>query len=100
MENYYEQINDLSQNLLILARTEKKIDKKSFEKFYSILERIENDVRGEEYISRKMVGLIFFIYCSLSNEVTTTNYKDELFRAVGRLEDILDRIFWESPFKE
>jgi len=24
----------------------------------------------------------------------------ELFRAVGKLEDILDKIFWDSPFKE
>ncbi len=28
------------------------------------------------------------------------DYKDELFRAVGKLEGILDEIFWDSPFKE
>lgn len=100
MDRYYAQINELVQDLLIPARTQKIIDKEAFERFYNILERIENEVRGKDSIPRKIVGLIFFIYCSLSDEVVTNDYKDELFRAVGKLEGILDKIFWDSPFKE
>lgn len=100
MDIYYDQINQLVQDLLIPARMEKTINKETFENFYEILVKIENGVQGKENISRKIVGLLFFIYCSLSDEVVTNDYKDELFRAVGKLEDILDRIFWDSPFKE
>lgn len=100
MDNYYDQINELVQDLLIPARMEKIINKKAFEDFYEILIKIEKEVQGKENISRKIVGLLFFIYCSLSDNVVTNDYKDELFRAVGELEDILDRIFWDSPFKE
>lgn len=100
MDSYYEQINELVQDLLIPARMDKSIDKEVFEKFCEILNNIENEVRGKENIPRRIVGLLFFIYCSLSDEVVSNNYKDELFIAVGKLEDILDRIFWNSPFKE
>lgn len=100
MDSYYEQINELVQDLLIPARMEKSIDKETFKKFCEILNNIENEVRGKENIPRKIVGLLFFIYCSLSDEVVSNNYKDELFKAVGKLEGILDRIFWNSPFKE
>ena len=49
---------------------------------------------------RKIAGLLFFIYRSLSEETQYCNYNDELFLAVAKLEDILDRIFWESPLKK
>lgn len=100
MDIYYEQINELVQDLLIPARMEKTIDKEIFERYCKILDDIENEFRGKENIPRKIVGLLFFIYCSLSDEVVTNDYKDELFKAVGKLEDILDRIFRDSPFKE
>ncbi len=100
MDKYYEQINELVQDLLIPARTQKIIDKDAFKKFCDILEEIKNEVQGKDSIPRKLAGLIFFIYCSLSDEVVINDYKDELFRAVGKLEDILDKIFWDSPFKE
>ena len=71
MDTYYDQINQLVQDLLIPARVEKTIDKKTFECFYEILVKLENEVQGEEKISRKIVGLLFFIYCSLSDEVVS-----------------------------
>lgn len=100
MDRYYEQINELVLGLLVPARTQKVIDREIFQKFCDILEEIETEVKGEASIQRKIAGLLFFIYRSLSNEVTTNDYKDELFRAVGKLEEILDKILWDSPFKE
>lgn len=100
MDEYYEQINELVPKLLIPARTQKSIDKEIFQKFYGILESIENEVKGKETIQRNIVGLVFFVYCSLSNEVVENDYKNELFRAVGKLEDILDKILWDSPLKK
>lgn len=100
MDEYYGQINGLILDLLIPVRTEKKLNKEVFLKLCDILEKIEDEVRGKESIQRNIAGLIFFIYRSLSDEVTTNDYKNELFRAVGKLEDILDKIFWDSPFKE
>lgn len=100
MDEYYGQINGLILDLLIPVRTEKKLNKEVFLKLCDILEKIEDEVRGKESIQRNIAGLIFFIYRSLSDEVATNDYKNELFRAVGKLEDILDKIFWDSPFKE
>ena len=100
MDTYYEQIDELVLDLLLPARTEKVLNKEAFQKLCAILEQIENEVRGKESIQRNVAGLIFFIYRSLSDEVMTDDYKNELFRAVGKLEDMLDKIFWDSPFKK
>ena len=100
MDTQYEQIDELVLDLLLPARTEKVLNKEAFQKFLEILEKIENEVRGKESIQRNVAGLIFFIYCSLSAEVMTDDYKNELFRAVGKLEDMLDKIFWDSPLKK
>lgn len=100
MDEYYGQINGLILDLLIPVRTEKKLNKEVFLKLCDILEKIEDEIRGKESIQRNIAGLNFFIYRSLSDEVVTNDYKNELFRAVGKLEDILDKIFWDSPFKE
>ena len=92
MDEYYGQINGLILDLLIPVRTEKKLNKEVFLKLCDILEKIEDEVRGKESIQRNIAGLIFFIYRSLSDEVVTNDYKNELFRAVGKLEDILEKI--------
>ena len=70
MEELYVNINELVQDLLIPARVEKKINKEAFEKFYNILLELENKVKGEEYIPRKIAGLLYFISTSLSAEAT------------------------------
>lgn len=69
MEELYVNINELVQDLLIPARVE-KINKEAFEKFYNILVELENKVKGEEYIPRKIAGLLYFISTSLSAEAT------------------------------
>ena len=99
MEDFYESIDDLVQDLLIPARTEKKIDMQVFEKFYGILIELENELKGEDSIPRKIAGLLFFIFRSLSAEAEHCSYNNELFIAVAKLEDMLDRILWDSPFK-
>ena len=43
MEDFYERIDELVQDLLIPARTEKTIDKQAFEKFYGILIELEKE---------------------------------------------------------
>ena len=70
MEELYVNINELVQDLLIPARVEKKINKEAFEKFYNILVELENKVKAEEYIPRKIAGLLYFISTSLSAEAT------------------------------
>lgn len=98
MEEIYKEIDDLIQDLLVPARTEKRIDGKTLEKFYSILTELEKEMKGKEVISRKIAGILYFIYVSLSSEITQYNYNDELFMAVARIEDMLDKILWDSPF--
>lgn len=100
MEDFYENIDELVQDLLIPARTEKKMDTQVFEKFYGILIELEKELKGEECIPRKIAGLLFFVYRSLSADAEHCSYNDELFIAVTKLEDMLDKILWDSPFKE
>lgn len=99
MEEFYKKIDELVQDLLVPARTEKKIDKQAFDRFYGILIELEKRMQGEECVPRKIAGLLFFIYRSLSSEAEHCRYNDELFIAVAKLEDKLDRILWDSPFK-
>lgn len=99
MEAFYTRINDLLPELLIPARTEKKINIAIYDRFYTILLEIENELKDEIYIPRKIAGLLFFIYVSLSAEAEHCSYNDELFIAVARLEDMIDRILWNSPFR-
>lgn len=99
MKEFYENINELVQDLLIPARTEKRINIEAFEKFYNILIALENRIKGEEYIPRKIAGLLYFISSSLSTEAVNCNYNDELFIAAARIEDMVDKILWDSPFK-
>ncbi|MBQ7888385.1 MAG: hypothetical protein IJ356_01350 [Erysipelotrichaceae bacterium] len=99
MEKYYISIDELVQDLLLPARAEKKIDKQAFEKFYRILQELEKEFKGKEFISKKIVGLLFFIYSSLYAEAEHCSYKDDLFIAVVELEDMLNRILRDSPSK-
>ena len=99
MEEFYNKINELAQDLLVTARTEKNITAETFEKFYNILIELEHKMKGEEYIPRKLAGLLYFISTSLSNEANYCNYKDELFIAAAKVEDMVDKILWDSPFK-
>lgn len=46
MEEIYAEINDLVQALLIPARVEKRIDNEIFEKFCTILEELEKNMKG------------------------------------------------------
>lgn len=93
MNIYYERINNLIIDLLVPVRTQKRINKEIFDEFYSILEEIKEEIEGKENISRKIVGLLFFIYCSLSSEVANGDYKSELFMSVAKIESILFEIF-------
>ncbi len=99
MDDIYLQIKELVIGLLVPARTEKRIDAHVFEEFHKILIDLEQELKGKEYIPRKIAGQLFFIYTSLAAEAEHCNYDDDLFLAVGEIADMLDRIFWESPFK-
>lgn len=75
MEEYCVKIDELVLDLLVPARTEKKINIPVFEKFYGLLTELENKLRGEEYIPRKLAGLLYFIYKSLSAEAEHCSMK-------------------------
>lgn len=92
MDELHVKINQLVQDLLIPARTEKKINKETFNKFYHILDELENELKGEEYIPRNIAGILFFIYTSLSAESAYCSYSDELFIATATVEDRLRKI--------
>ena len=68
MEEYYSKINKLAQDILMSARGDKKIDRSLFNEFYGLLNELRDILTGEEFISRKIAGLLFFIYVSLSAE--------------------------------
>ncbi len=53
----------------------------------------------KENIPRKIAGLLYFISTSLSNETAYCNYDDELLIDAAKIEDMVDRILWDSSFK-
>ena len=97
MNEFYDQVNDLVQDLLVPARIHKVLNREAYEKLCVVLQEIEKEVRGKDDIPRKLAGLLFFLYCSLSDQTKGKSYTDELFRAVGTMEGYLRKIL-DSPF--
>lgn len=93
-----KRINDLTTDLLVPIRTTKKVDKKAFEEFYQLLEEVKSLVQGKDEISRKLAGLLFFIYTTISAEAEHVGYQNPIFIETARLEDYLSKILWDSPF--
>ncbi|NMO94325.1 hypothetical protein [Paenibacillus lemnae] len=93
-----EAINKLTIELLVPLRTSKKVNKEAFDKLYALLEELKELVKGEVLIRRKLAGLLFFIYSSISAEGEHTHYSDPIFIEAGKLEDYLSKILWDSPF--
>ena len=99
MNTCYQQLENLGMEILYVARSEKKIAQPAFEHFTQELHKIGERLRGEETISRKLVGLLYFIYISLESESEHCTYDSDLFLAVAKMQELLDDVFWDSPFK-
>ncbi|GAA0075641.1 hypothetical protein UT300005_00190 [Clostridium sp. CTA-5] len=93
-----ESINKLTVDLLVPIRTSKTVNKEAFDKLYLLLDELKILIKGELIISRKLAGLLFFIYTSISAEAEHAHYLSPIFIEVGRLEDYLSKILWDSPF--
>lgn len=93
-----ESINKLIVDLLVPIRTSKTINKAAFDKLYLLLEEVKMLVKGEVVINRRIAGLLFFIYTTVSAEAEHAHYSNPIFIEVGRLEDYLSKILWDSPF--
>ena len=98
MDNVLMGIDSIVQKLLIPARTEKTIDRDAFDLFYFYLDKILELVQEKEMIPRRVAGLLFFIYTSLSGDVQNKDYRNPVFMEVAKLEGYLSKIYWDSPF--
>ncbi|MDW8801452.1 hypothetical protein P8V03_09825 [Clostridium sp. A1-XYC3] len=67
--------------------------------FYSLLDELKKVIQGEEYIPRKLTGVLFHIYTMFSAASEHAMYNEMIFIETARLETYLDEIFWESPWK-
>lgn len=95
-----ESINKLTVDLLVPIRTSKTVNKEAFDKLYSLLDELKGLVKGEILINRKLAGLLFFIYTTISAEAEHAHYTNPIFIESGKLEDYLSKILWDSPFGE
>ncbi|MFF2875006.1 hypothetical protein ACFVR2_01660 [Gottfriedia sp. NPDC057991] len=93
-----KEINKLITDLLIPIRASKAINKEAFDKLFLLLEEVKTLVSGELTINRRLAGLLFFIYTSVSAEAEHTHYSNPIFIVVAKLEDYLGKILWDSPF--
>lgn len=91
-------INNLATDLLIPVRTSKSVNKEAFAEFYKLLDEVIILVREKELINRKLAGLLFFIYTTISAEAEHANYSSPIFLEASKLEDYLSKILWDSPF--
>lgn len=97
MDEFYDRVNELVVDLLVPARITKVLNREAYEKLCAVLQEIDDAVKGKEDIPQKLAGLLFFLYCSLSDQIKGKSYTDELFRAVGTMEGYLRRIL-DAPF--
>lgn len=88
-----DEINEIALNILLPARTEKKIGEKDFEKFLSILKRIKENIVNSPIISRKLSGTLFFMYYSLANESQYCEPRSTFFMQVAQVEKYMVSIF-------
>lgn len=95
-----EGINELVIDLLVPIRTSKAVNKEAFDKLYLLLNEVKALVKGEELISRSLVGLLFFIYTTVSAEAEHSHYTNAVFIEAGKLEDYLKKILRDSPFDQ
>lgn len=93
-----EAINKLTVELLVPIRISKTVNKEAFDKLYVLLDELKELVKGEIMIRRKLAGLLFFIYKSISAEAEHARYSNPIFIETGKLEDYLSKILWDSPF--
>lgn len=93
-----ENINELIVDLLVPIRTAKTIDKEAFNKLYLLLDELKSIIKGEAVINRRLAGMLFFMYTSISAEAEHAHYSNPIFIEVAKLEDYLDKILWDSPF--
>lgn len=91
-------IDELTVDLLVPARASKCINESAINELYKLLDEVKLLVKGAKTIDRKLAGLIFFIYGSLSAEAKYVDYTSPLFMAAAKLEGYLDDILWDSPF--
>lgn len=93
-----EAINKLTVGLLVPIRTSKTVNKEMFDNLYVLLDELQELMKGEVLINRKLAGLLFFIYTSVSAEAEHAHYLNPIFIETGKLEGYLSEIFWDSPF--
>lgn len=93
MEEIAKEIDGIILDILLPARSEKKVDEKSFKILFAYLEEIKQGIEGKSMISRKLTGILFFIYVSLSVEASYCDKTSLLFLKVAELESVLDDIF-------
>lgn len=93
-----EAINKLTVELLVPIRTSKTVNKEAFDKLYVLLDELKELVKGEILIRRKLAGLLFLIYTSISAEAEHAHYSNPIFIETGKLEGYLSKILWDSPF--
>lgn len=93
-----ENINKLSTDLLVPLRTSKSVNKEAFDNLYLLLDELEKLMKGQAVISRKLAGMLFFIYTSVSAEAEHAHYSSDIFIVAAKLEEYLNKILWDSPF--
>ena len=95
-----EEVNELVIDLLVPLRNEKRVNKEAFSKLYIYLDELVQLTKGEVFINRNLVGLLFLIYTTVRAEAEHTHYTSEIFIQAAELEDYLNRILRDRTFEE
>lgn len=98
IEEIEEDINKLLRDLLDPISESKVINKEAFDRLYMLLDKLKILIKGELLMSRKLAGLLFFIYTSLLSEVDKDKSITSVFVELKRLEEYVSSILWDLPF--
>lgn len=98
LSEIYDYLKTISLPILLQLRCNKEIDKNLFRELYDSLEEIKRIICKDVMIDRKLAGLLFYIYISISSNVRNLDdYKNPILIEAARIEDYIYDILGYNP---
>lgn len=100
-----KEIFQLIKGILPPLRSYKKLEEQKFAKLFELLDELKEMMKGEEYINRSIVGLLFYFYNRLCHESQFTKDPKPILKKIAITEFYISNIYSENfvlryPFKD
>ena len=94
LENLIQKIDNIALNILLPLRAEKVIDSKIMNEFHSLLDELDNALKLEQTVPKKIVGIVWFVFTAMLAEAEhAKEERDSIEIAAWKIADKLQHIF-------